>query len=157
MEIIILGFMLVAAGLYFAVGGLGSAAAGGTALKGISIQGPSWLLLVAFGVGTILFGAWLEHESEQSQDKDKTQDTVPVATVPLDEWPDIYTFGDDPDLDLLWLACEQGDWLACDDLYLDSPVESEYEWFGATCGGVVPEPTGEYCAVQNRDNGKGND
>jgi hypothetical protein len=147
--IIVLGFLLVAAGLYFAVGGLGSAAAGGTALKGISIQGPSWLLLVAFGVGTILFGAWLEHEADQS-DKDKTETTVPEPTVPLQDQPEVYTFGDDSDLDMLWLACEGGDWLACDELYQESPVDSEYEWFGASCGGVVPEPTGEYCAVENR-------
>lgn len=150
MEIIILGFLLVVAGLYFAVGGLGGAAAGGTALKGISIQGPSWLLLVAFGVGAILFGAWLEHEQEASGAKDKTEDTVPLPTVPAVDQPEIYTYGDDPDLDLLWLACQSEDWLACDDLYLESPVGSEYEFFGASCGGIVPEPDGEYCAVENR-------
>ena len=151
MAIIVLGFLLVIAGLYFAVGGLGSAHAGGTALKGISVQGPSWLLLVAFGVGTILFGAWLEHEGRTADVKNKTEDTVPEPTTPLVEQPDIYTFGDDPALDRLWRACERGDWLSCDDLYFESPVDSEYEYFGASCGGVVPEPTGEYCAVENRE------
>jgi hypothetical protein len=156
MVIIILGFLLVLAGLYFAIGGLGSAAAGGTALKGISIQGPSWLLLVALGVGTILFGAWLEHET-QAAPKDKTETTVSEPSISEEELPDIYTLGDDADLDVLWKECDQGQWLSCDDLYLDSPVGSEYEYFGATCGYLVPEPEGEYCAPQNRNNGQGSD
>lgn len=154
MVVVVLGFLLVVAGLYFAVGGLGSASAGGTALKGISIQGPSWLLLVALGVGAILFGAWLEHVKETSV-KDPTEISAP-PTMPPDDDPVIHTYGDDPDLDVLWDFCEVGDWLSCDDLYLESPVGSEYEYFGATCGGLVPEPEGEFCAPQNRNNGVGN-
>jgi hypothetical protein len=151
MVLIILGFVLVAAGLYFAVGNKAIEGATGSALKGISVQGPAWLLLVAFGVGTILFGAWLEHESTSTTQKDKTENTVPEPTVPFFEQPDVYTFGDDNELDRLWRACERGDWLSCDDLYFESPVDSEYEWFGASCGGIVPNPTGEYCAVENRE------
>lgn len=45
-----------------------------------------------------------------------------------------WTFGDDPRLDELWTACEAGYMRACDELYLDAPVGSEYERFGATCG-----------------------
>ena len=37
--------------------------------------------------------------------------------------------GDDPDLDALWFACGAGDYDACDDLYWDSPLGSEYEAF----------------------------
>lgn len=44
-------------------------------------------------------------------------------------------FGSDLVLDLLWTECEAGNMIACDDLYLGSPVGSEYEEFGATCGG----------------------
>lgn len=44
-------------------------------------------------------------------------------------------FGSDVGLDLLWTECEGGDMTACDDLYLGSPVGSQYEEFGATCGG----------------------
>ncbi|HSL58661.1 MAG TPA: DUF2510 domain-containing protein [Acidimicrobiales bacterium] len=44
-------------------------------------------------------------------------------------------YGDDPALDALWDACEAGDGQACDDLYLRTPIGSEYEEFGATCGG----------------------
>jgi hypothetical protein len=42
--------------------------------------------------------------------------------------------GDDPALDELWVDCGLGDWVACDDLYLESPLDSDYETFGATCG-----------------------
>jgi hypothetical protein len=31
-------------------------------------------------------------------------------------------------------ACADGDWMACDDLYWMSPLDSDDETFGATCG-----------------------
>ena len=39
-------------------------------------------------------------------------------------------YGDDPYLDSLWDACAGGDVQACDDLYWESPLGSEYESFG---------------------------
>lgn len=42
-------------------------------------------------------------------------------------------YGSDPELDLLWDACEGGDLQACDDLYLSSPVGTQYEEVGDTC------------------------
>ena len=47
------------------------------------------------------------------------------------------TYGDDPDLDLLWDACEAGGFDACDELYGRAPVGSEYERFASTCGGLT--------------------
>jgi len=45
-------------------------------------------------------------------------------------------FADDgPDLDALYSACEAGDGAACDDLFTQSEIDSEFETFGATCGG----------------------
>ena len=44
-------------------------------------------------------------------------------------------YGDDPELDALWDGCEGGDMGACDDLWLESPLDSAYEEFGGTCGG----------------------
>jgi len=44
------------------------------------------------------------------------------------------TYGDDPYLDGLWDDCAAGDMTACDALYQESPVGSEYETFGDTCG-----------------------
>lgn len=45
------------------------------------------------------------------------------------------TFGDDPELDELWAACEAGDGPSCDALFDAAPLGSDYETFGATCGG----------------------
>jgi len=43
--------------------------------------------------------------------------------------------GADSALDELWVACAGGDGEACDDLYIKSPIDSDYEVFGFTCGG----------------------
>jgi hypothetical protein len=45
-----------------------------------------------------------------------------------------HTLGDDPELDRLWAACADGSGQACDDLFQQSPVGSEYERFGVSCG-----------------------
>ena len=45
-------------------------------------------------------------------------------------------YGDNPVLDGLYDACGAGDMASCDTLYLDSPIDSEYETFGSTCGGL---------------------
>jgi hypothetical protein len=54
------------------------------------------------------------------------------------------TYGSDPDLDALWDACEAGDGGACDDLYFQSEIDSEYEEFGDTCGHRFDQSPG-YC------------
>lgn len=47
------------------------------------------------------------------------------------------TYGDDPELDALWDACQGGSGTACDDLYWASDLGTEYESFGSTCGNRV--------------------
>lgn len=42
--------------------------------------------------------------------------------------------GDDPRLDRLWLACEEGSGADCDLLFQEAPVNTAYETFGLTCG-----------------------
>jgi hypothetical protein len=44
------------------------------------------------------------------------------------------TFGSDPVLDALWVECGQGNLESCDGLYYDSPLDSEYQQYAATCG-----------------------
>jgi hypothetical protein len=44
-------------------------------------------------------------------------------------------YGDDAELDALYDACADGDGQACDDLFFQSPLGSDYEEFGNTCGG----------------------
>lgn len=45
-----------------------------------------------------------------------------------------YEFGDDPLLDEAWSACDGGDAVGCDRLYLIAPLDTRYEEFGASCG-----------------------
>jgi hypothetical protein len=47
---------------------------------------------------------------------------------------DAFSYGDDPELDALYDACEGGDGKACDDLYVNSAPGSDYEQFAGTCG-----------------------
>jgi hypothetical protein len=44
-------------------------------------------------------------------------------------------YGDDPDLDRFWNDCQAGAMTACDSLYLSAPAGTDYELYGATCGG----------------------
>lgn len=149
----VLGFALVVAGLAFAFGTPGRVKAGGNALKSVSLEGPAWLILVGIGAGTIAFGAWLERGALAVDKTEQTLPTAPPTTIAADEVEEFdgpFAFGDDNDLDKLWRECERGIWTSCDDLYLQSPLGSEYEWFGASCGEVVPEPI-DFCAIENRE------
>jgi hypothetical protein len=47
--------------------------------------------------------------------------------------------GDSVQLDALWIACEAGSGEACDTLFDASPIGSEYEQFGSTCGNRTME------------------
>lgn len=53
-------------------------------------------------------------------------------TLAFDAEP--FTYGDDLRLDALWSMCALGAGRACDVLWADAPVGSEYERFGVTCG-----------------------
>jgi hypothetical protein len=53
---------------------------------------------------------------------------------PRDQVDGPYTYGDDATLDALWDQCAGGAGSACDQLFFDSAVGSEYEAFGNTCG-----------------------
>jgi hypothetical protein len=66
------------------------------------------------------------------------------ATV-VEEPPQPMVFGDDAHLDELWLACEAGSGSACDQLFLQSPVGSDYERFGVSCG---ERPTVLHCRAE---------
>ncbi len=45
-----------------------------------------------------------------------------------------YTYGDDEALDRWWDRCENGDLSGCDRLFADAPFDTEYSYFGETCG-----------------------
>jgi hypothetical protein len=61
--------------------------------------------------------------------------------------------GDDSDLDALAEACFEGDLVACDHLYLRSPIASAYESYGDTCAGRQAEGTGLYCGLATAASG----
>ena len=64
----------------------------------------------------------------------------PAEGAPAETEPGPWTLGDDPVLDELWIACEGGSGAACDELFEVAPLSSDYERFGATCGGRGAEP-----------------
>jgi hypothetical protein len=141
-----LGCALAAAGVFFAFGGKAISQAGGGAFKSISLQGPAWLVLVAMGSGLVGYGQWLE---SQGTEKTEPPPSAPT-TVPFEDFGEPWTFGDDEYLDALWIECEYGNWLSCDDLYLQSPVDSDYEWFGTTCGNLIADPV-DFCDISNQE------
>ena len=51
--------------------------------------------------------------------------------------------GNDDDLDALADECFDGRLRSCDDLFSDSPVGSDYEVYGVTCGGRLPVATAD--------------
>ncbi len=67
---------------------------------------------------------------------------------PLEFGGDAFSYGDDPILDALWDDCEAGVLRACDDLWWDSPVGSEYEAFAESCGGRSAEPLYADCEAE---------
>ena len=61
---------------------------------------------------------------------------------------DADTYGDDPDLDALWDGCADGDYAACDTLWIESPFGSDYESFAETCGTISEESLFGSCELE---------
>jgi hypothetical protein len=60
--------------------------------------------------------------------------------------------GDDAALDRLVERCQADDLAACDTLWFQAPIGSEYETIGATCGGRFPDGSRAYgCADEATD------
>ncbi|MBB3676487.1 hypothetical protein [Modestobacter versicolor] len=59
------------------------------------------------------------------------QDVVPAPAATQEPTG----LGDDPALDRLAQECHDGLMSACDDLFVDSPLDSDYEAYGDTCAG----------------------
>lgn len=137
---------LIAAGILFALKGRGNEDAGLSFFK-VNVSGQSWLVLVAMGVALLGFH-WYISKGGQPDEKDPAGEIPPTtlaeAEFTIEAPAEPYTFGDDGEFDALWLQCEAGAMQACDDLYQESPVGSEYELFGATCGARFLDPP-EFC------------
>jgi len=66
--------------------------------------------------------------------------------TPSDTTPPMQ-YGDSAALDLLYDECDSGSNAACDNLFEASAIGSEYEDFGATCGGRLPDEPTDSCVA----------
>ena len=114
-----------------------------------------WLIVCATGALTVgLFGA-AANADDGDPDRDGPRAAAPTTTFTDDTATGDTTgtpmppgdLGDDDALDALALDCFGGDLLACDHLFLQSPVGSEYEAYGDTCGGRQEAGTENYCEL----------
>ena len=149
--LVVIGAALIAVGIKFAVDGKATDTAGGSGLKTFSIEGPAWLVLCAMGLISVGWGVvrWEDRNPPKPQ---PTEVTEPDNFTYQDDFqlPDIYDYGDDANLDEMWLDCLDGNLTRCDQLYLESPISSEYEWFAATCGYTIEQPVG-FCDPANNE------
>lgn len=53
----------------------------------------------------------------------------------------------DPAFAGLAAACRDGDMVACDDLYFETPIGDPYETYGSTCGGRLDDETAGGCVA----------
>jgi hypothetical protein len=126
------------------------------------------MLTAAAGVVTAIGGLYLGFKSgspERLHVEPPPQEDVDPATLNVEELNEIDPgdLGNEFDrtiedcangstdacivlLDQLTVECAEGYGLSCDWLYLVSPVGSDHEWFGSTCGGRFAEPYDGYCA-----------
>lgn len=102
--------------------------------------------LVVIGGGAFLLlgddddGA--SQEVETTAADDTTTEVFGSLPDPTEE-PD--GLGDDAALDALAEECYDGDMAACDELFTESPLDSEYEAYGDSCAGRQAEDTRVYC------------
>lgn len=143
MILLVVGGLLILAGIGFGIWRAKDEQTGFQVFK-INITGQSWLILVVMGLGCIVGWWWFDNEHVNHIDKEPPTEVDVTLALAEESFDEPYTFGDDGDFDALWLSCDAGAMQACDDLYQDSPVGSEYELFGATCGARFDDPP-EFC------------
>jgi len=87
----------------------------------------------AFGI----FGSWDFIDADTTPDQDVALDELLDVCVTVIPGPAAGSPppGTDAELDALWVACTAGSASACDGLYFDSPIDSDYEAYGYSCGG----------------------
>jgi hypothetical protein len=149
--LVIAGFIIAGIGVWFVYIEKGTSKAGGGGM-GIKVQANVAFLMIAAGLAVAVYGVVLWNERHPPPEK-AVEDREEVSTVPptipeeiaeaepadveqlVEEFfPTGFTLGDNNDLDKLWRECGRGIWVSCDDLYLQADFDSEYEYFGATCG-----------------------
>jgi hypothetical protein len=121
---------------------------GGGSKVGLIVGGA---ILAAVILAVIAFMAFGDDDSDDGERaSNETEDTSDAGSADEgseDGSSDEGTSGDE-DLDDLASACEDGDFEACDDLYLQSDFGSDLEELGSTCGGIADPQYGN-CAATN--------
>jgi serine/threonine protein kinase len=119
------------------------------------------LLIVAF----VVFAGGGDDGDEKADDSTTTteeettttteEETTTTAEGSLGTTDIPFATGDDPALDELAVDCSEGDMEACDDLYVQSPVDTNYEDYGNSCGGRLPDGAAGSCEVELAEDGGG--
>ena len=112
---------------------------------------------LAASIGAVLMVAGLAACTEDGPSRDDpipvptvapTSDPVPAPTTdpgPAPTTDPVSGPAPDANLQQLSVDCSTGDMQACDDLYAASPVGSDEEYWGGTCGGLYPGAPGGTC------------
>ena len=114
--------------------------------KGAGFTGPPWAVLAALVIVAVAalvgLSLWLGGGDDE-QPTPTTTSTSTTTTTTTIAAPFV-----DPYLNDLYVACvELGELGACDELYAVSPVGSEYEFAGSTCGYITDELFGSCLAA----------
>ena len=103
------------------------------------------LAVATVGAAALVVGGVSEDGDESRDDGLFGSGTgVDAGPIPVDESDSEY----DPDFHELAEDCQDGDLDACDSLYLQTPVGSDYEQYGQTCGGRTDEEFYGTCAEE---------
>ncbi len=85
--------------------------------------------LIALMAAALVIGGCAASDNANSSGN-SNETTVIERTVEVQPEPREGDYGSDAYLDGLYDECEAGDAVACEDLYMESPVGSEYEAYG---------------------------
>jgi len=102
--------------------------------RGVVPVGVAAVAVMTVGIAAAAFGAPAGDDAVSSSSPAVAPADEPFETSTSAPRDDAFRYGDDDVLDDLWDECDAGDLAACDALYVRSPVRSDYEWFGSTCG-----------------------
>lgn len=110
-----------------------------------TVLGAAFLVLFGLSIGqSVTFGATVSvpavTRSLRVADPLAAEQTVATSSSPggpsiVGDEPQLpNTFGDDDRLDELWTQCSDGWGYACDRLFEEAPLGTDYEQFGVSCG-----------------------
>ncbi len=97
------------------------------------LMAPSGLVAGSSGDGAEL-SSLSDAEEQESAASDMAVMDAPLSCFEAQCESSGDTYGENERLDALWDSCAAGDLGACDDLFMLSALDSDYESFGESCG-----------------------